>query len=92
MKYFWIFSNNFNEFVQIENPIIHKGLDDNETFIRKTEEATRNLFLLYETGKYPFLANESILLATFLKIKKYRLIPILAFKFDFTNIVLRLGH
>lgn len=77
------------EFVQIENPIIHKGLDDNETFIRKTEEATRNLFLLYETGKYPFLANESILLATFLKIKKYHVTSILAFKFDLTKYLFR---
>lgn len=73
------------EFIQIENPLIHKGLDDNQTFIRKTKEATRNLFLLYQTGRYPFLADESKLLATFIKIKKYKLTCLLAFICDLTK-------
>jgi len=70
------------EFIQIENPLIHKGLDDNETFIRKTEEGTRNLFLLYQTGRYPYLGEESKLLKTFLHIKKAGLIRLFALKFD----------
>jgi glycosyltransferase involved in cell wall biosynthesis len=56
------------EFIQIENPLIHKGLDENEAFLRKTEEATRNLFLLYQTGRYPYLAEESKLLNSFVHI------------------------
>lgn len=77
------------EFIQIENPLIHKGLDDNRTFIKKTEEGTRNLFLLYQTGRYPYLAQESKLLSTFLLIKKYKLVKIFAFKFDLTRNILR---
>ncbi|MDD3320698.1 MAG: glycosyltransferase family 2 protein [Paludibacter sp.] len=76
------------EFIQIENPLIHKGLDSNETFIKKTEEATRNLFLLYKTGKYPFLAQESKLLSTFLKFKKWNFVGLFALKFDFTKYLL----
>ena len=73
------------EFIQIENPLIHKGLDDNLTFIRKTEEGTRNLFLLYQTGRYPYLAEESKLLATFLSIKKLGLTRLFSLKFFLTK-------
>jgi glycosyltransferase involved in cell wall biosynthesis len=69
------------QFIHIENPLIHKGLDDNETFIRKTEEGTRNLFLLYKTGRYPFLADESKLLNTYIRIYKTGLSRLLATAF-----------
>jgi len=68
-------------FIHIENPLIHKGLDDNETFIRKTEEGTRNLYLLYKTGNYPFLVDESKLLNSFVKIYKSGLTGIFSFAF-----------
>jgi glycosyltransferase involved in cell wall biosynthesis len=77
------------EFTQIENPLIHKGLDDNTTFICKTEEGTRNLFLLYKTGRYPFLAKESKLLKTFLRIHKLGLARLLALKYDLTKDLFR---
>ena len=73
------------EFIQIENPLIHKGLDDNLTFIRKTEEGTRNLFLLYQTGRYPYLTEESKLLATYLRIKKLGLTRLFSLKFFLTK-------
>jgi len=57
-------------FIHIENPLIHKGLDDNVTFLRKTEEGTHNLFLLYKTGRYPYLADESKLLNYYIRIYK----------------------
>ncbi len=77
------------EFIQIENPLIHNGLDDNATFILKTEEATRNLFLLFKTGKYPFLQNESKLLRSLSKIQKFGLTKIFAFKFDVLKSLMR---
>ncbi len=77
------------EFIQIENPLIHKGLDDNKTYLRKTEESTRNLYLLYQSGRYPFLTEESKLLATFVRIKKYRLTHLFSLKFDLTKQLLR---
>lgn len=57
-------------FTHIENPLIHKGLDDNETFLHKTKEGTRSLYLLYKTGRYPFLVDESKLLNTFVRTYK----------------------
>ena len=57
--------------------------------IKKTEESTRNLFLLYQTGRYPYLAQESKLLSTFLRLKKYNLIRLFAFKFNLTKNILR---
>ena len=68
-------------FIQIENPLIHKGLDDNETFIRKTEEGARNLYLLYKTERYPYLTDESKLLNSFVKIYKTGLTRLLAITF-----------
>jgi glycosyltransferase involved in cell wall biosynthesis len=79
------------EFIQIENPLIHKGLDNNKTFIYKTEEATRNLFLLYKTNRYPFLAEESKLLKTFLRIRKLGLTRLFAWKFTLIKGLLRWG-
>ena len=76
------------KFIQIQNPLIHSGLDDNETFLKKTEEATRNLFLLYKTGRYPFLASESKLLNTYLHIYKAGLCKLFALKFDLTKNIL----
>ncbi len=73
------------EFIQIENPLIHKGLDDNRSFLSKTEEGTRNLFLLYQTGRYPFLADESKLLNTYIRIYKSGLTRLFALKFDLTG-------
>jgi len=77
------------EFTQIENPLIHKGLDSNETFIRKTEEGTRNLFLLFQTGRYPYLAKESNLLRTYIRINKLGLRRLFALKFDVSKQLLR---
>ena len=70
-------------FIQIENPLTHKGLDDNETFLRKTEEGTRNLYLLYKTERYPYLTDESKLLNTFVKIYKTGLTRLFATAFRF---------
>ena len=65
----------------IDNPIIHKGLDNNKVFIEKTENGTKNLYLMYQSGKYPFLANQSKLLKKFIQIKKYNNHRILAVLF-----------
>jgi len=76
------------KFIQIENPLIHKGLDDNETFLRKTKEATHNLFQLYQTGHYPYLAEESKLLHSFIRIYKLGLTPLCAWGFNKLQAVL----
>jgi len=71
--------------IQIDNPLIHSGLDDNQTFLRKTEEATRNLYLLYQSCRYPFLTDESTLLNVFVRISKIGSTRLLALKFDLTR-------
>jgi len=71
--------------IQIENPLIHKGLDDNKTFLQKTEEGMLNLFLLFTSGYYPSLPEESKLLAAFLRIKKYHILSFFVFVFKITN-------
>jgi len=70
-----------NRFIHIENPLIHKGLDDNETFLRKTEEGVRNLYLLYKTDRYPYLVTESKLLNYFVRIYKSGLTQLFATAF-----------
>lgn len=64
------------EFIQIENPLLHKGLDKNADYLQKTETATKNLLLMYNSGKYPFLTEESRLLARYVLLKKNHLIPL----------------
>jgi glycosyltransferase involved in cell wall biosynthesis len=72
-------------FQHIDNPLIHKGLDDNRTYLKKTAESVRNLYLLFNSGKYPFLADESKLLRMFLRLKKYNLTKLAALKFVFVR-------
>lgn len=69
------------EFIRIDNPLIHNGLDDNRLFLKKTEESVVNLFRLYETGKYPFLVDESKLLNYYVWLKKFNLLSVMKFKF-----------
>lgn len=66
------------EIHHIDNTLLHKGLDDNEVFLRKTKEGTQNLFHLYQTGNYPFLNNQSKLLRTFEKIQKIGILPFIS--------------
>lgn len=66
------------QLIQIENPLIHKGLDNNQTFIEKTKEATRNLLLLYRTGQYPFLTTESSLLHAYTILRKWKMIKLIS--------------
>ena len=62
----------------IDNPLLHRGLDENDIFIRKTEESTRNLYILYLTGKYPSLEKQSKLLFKFNQFKKKNFVCVLA--------------
>lgn len=65
-------------FFRIDNALIHKGLDDNKTFIKKTEESVANLLGLYRSGNYPFLQKESQLLSVFSRLEEKNLIKLMA--------------
>lgn len=77
------------EIIRIDNPLIHKGLDDNNAFLKKTCEATRNLFLLYQTGRYPFLVEESKLLSTFVKVKHFGFQPFFTILFKIFDLSIK---
>lgn len=76
-------------FQRIDNPLIHRGIDDNNSFLKKAEESSRNLFKLYLSGKYPFLADESKLLRYFGMLKKYHLTKLIAIKFNMIQPLLK---
>ncbi len=63
----------------IDNPVIHVGIEDNETFINKTEKALFNLYTLYKSGKYDMLENNSKILSYYLVLKRFYLIPVVYF-------------
>ncbi len=64
--------------LHIDNPLLHKGLDENNAFISKTEESIRNLYRLYLSGKYPFFEQQSKLLFKFNQFRKKNFIRVLA--------------
>ena len=76
-------------FIFIDNPVVHIGLENNEIFILKTENAIRNLLNLYQSGKYPSLINESKLLHHFQIFKKLHITGILAFKYKLLHRILQ---
>jgi hypothetical protein len=39
--------------LHIDNPVVHEGLENNDIFLKKTENAIRNLAALYRDGKHP---------------------------------------
>jgi glycosyltransferase involved in cell wall biosynthesis len=87
-----LFGHNLHEagysFMRIDNPLIHRGIDDNRTFLNKTAESVMNLYKLFFSGKYPFLKNESKLLHYFFIIKKYHLTGIGALKLSIIKTLL----
>ena len=76
-------------FIFIDNPVVHTGLEKNEIFILKTENAIRNLFNLYQSGKYPSLINESKLLHHYMIFKKLHMTAILAFKYKILRLFIQ---
>ena len=78
---------NYN-FITIDNPVIHKGLENNNIFIKKTEYAIENLYKIYLTSEYPAIETNSKVLSMFLKIRKYRLLNLIKFIFMHTRQVI----
>lgn len=58
---------------RIDNPVIHIGIEDNITFLKKTQEGINHLYSIHCKGNYPELNSISPLLKTFLLIKKLKL-------------------
>ena len=76
-------------YINIDNPLIHKGLDKNNIFLQKTETATKNLWLLNQNNKYKFLIQESSLLQAYYKLKKLHIVNLIKFLFYITRPILK---
>ncbi len=64
--------------IHIDNPLLHAGLESTEQFVKKCRESIQNLLLSFElTGRDPRYSQMVTILNTYLKIKKYRLCPLL---------------
>lgn len=74
----------------IDNPLLHRGLDENRVFIAKSESAVKNLHRLYRSGRYPFLSNESKLLRIFIVLKKCYLTALFAQAFKVAGGLIRM--
>ncbi len=65
-------------YYRFDNPIIHLQIEDNLTFIQKTNESISNLYNIYTTKQYPELETLSPILKLYLKLKKLHCIPLFA--------------
>ncbi len=75
----------------INNPLYHIGLEIASEFLRKTSDAIENLLILLHDGKIqPDDIKHIRLLKAYVKIKKYRLVGIYLFFYEFiSNAVMR---
>ncbi len=62
----------------IDNPLIHKGVDDTLTFIGKADVGVRNLRCLYKSNDYPNLARYSKIIRYYSIIERFRLIMLIS--------------
>jgi glycosyltransferase involved in cell wall biosynthesis len=69
----------------IDNPTFHLNLETSTQFLTKTEIALKNLVLLIQTNRIK--VNESKIIATFLWVKKLRLVQLTAWLFQQTKTV-----
>jgi cellulose synthase/poly-beta-1,6-N-acetylglucosamine synthase-like glycosyltransferase len=69
----------------IDNPVIHIGLDTNDVYISKTENALFNLYKLYSSGEYPELVQVSKILSYYLKLKRLNIDKLIRILFHFTK-------
>lgn len=63
-------------YYRFDNPIIHLQIEDNQTFIHKTNESIQNLYNIYKTRQYPEIQTLSPVLNLYTKIKKFHLTTI----------------
>ena len=76
-------------YINIDNPLIHKGLDENNIFLQKTETATKNLWILTQNNKHKYLIQESSLLQAYYKLKKLHIVNFINILFSITRPILK---
>ena len=63
--------------LHIDNPLMHTGLEDNKTFLKKTEVAIKTLIRLQNNGEY----FDSRLIKQYSRLKRLGLAPVIRFFF-----------
>ena len=77
-------------YYRFNNPIIHLQIEDNKTFIQKTEESIQNLYNIHQTSLYPEIQTLSPVLKLHTKIRKLHLSSIFALTYNtFSNYLLK---
>ena len=69
----------------INNSLIHKGLDSNEQFLNKTQTAVQNLLHIYNKDNHTKLIEASKLLRTYIQLKQIHFMPFVAFCFKLSK-------
>ena len=69
----------------IHNSLIHKGLDSNEDFLKKTQTAVQNLLHIYNKDNHTKLIEASKLLRTYIQLKQIHFMPFVAFCFKLSK-------
>lgn len=63
--------------ININNPLLHCGLDTNSDYLQKLRISNRNLLTLYYSGEYPELKQHSALLRQYIKAEQYHYITLI---------------
>jgi glycosyltransferase involved in cell wall biosynthesis len=63
----------------IDNPVVHLGLNTTDKFLSNIESATKNLYLIYQNYDYKQELQRIPLIRTYLKIKRLNLISLYLF-------------
>jgi len=75
--------------LHIDNPIYHDGLEEAALFITKSEEAVKNLYLLFLSGKLTNTWKQNPLLRFFVVLKKFRLLYLAAMGYSMFGAIFR---
>lgn len=71
------------EIVHIDNPLIHKGLERNDEFIRKTQAGLNNLkIIISQNGYLNDLVNDITVLKYYNKVRQYKIGFLVSFVFN----------
>lgn len=74
-----------HDFILVDNPVIHIGLEDNDVFLDKSKHALRNLLSIYRSGDYPEIITVSKIISVFEVLQKLKLTGLGSFLYRTTS-------
>lgn len=73
--------------LHIDNPVIHRDIDENSVFVRKTEMALKNLKIIYREKLIP--AKEIHLLKAYEKLKAFKVLGLFTRLFLYFEVIIK---